>query len=415
MALPRNWRPGSFTKNFSWGKPGSGLSHLHEAIEVAFDGKSIDVGREAARGRLRAAGMNDYIPANFFLLNQVNGGSVIVADELVREALAHPADESFDRLAVFALHLSLAGLWQGARPEQRYPAEWAKHFIVSRVFASGQWNGSLMTAGEIASFVSSHPDYSGVWAGKAATNLSYIYELSGVRKLRSGLAEKWWGSAIFLALDRILVDRRWSKPWPTTERVLEALAEEHVFELTAVPVDQGMIAARELIELYFDESKLGRPSAGTEEAGRGPNSRAYLRAEKEALPVQRVYVSASRQIRDQSLITRVRRLYGDRCSVCGEALPVTPEGNTFAEVGHVKPVGLPFRGPDHVSNVLPFCPNHHRQFDRGAIYFEVDGKSAKVVDRTSTLGTRDRMFMPMPEHPLDMSMLEWHASYFRNR
>ena len=198
-----------------------------------------------------AAGMVDYIPANFFLLNRVNGKSVIVADELVRTALVRPADRSFDRLAVFALHLSLAGSWRGARPEQRYPAEWAKHFIVSRVFASGQWNGSTMNAPEIESFISSYPDYSGVWAKKASTNLHYIYELSNIRELKSGLTERWWGSAIFLALDRILVDRGWAKPWPTTDAVLEALSDEHVFELTAVPLDEGMIAARDLVELYL--------------------------------------------------------------------------------------------------------------------------------------------------------------------
>ncbi len=191
MASPRNWRPGSFTKNFSWGKPGAGLSHLHEAINVAFGGKALDVERNSARQRLRAAGMNDYIPANFFLLNRVNGASVVVADELVRTALSHSADTSFDRLAVFALHLSLAGTWQGARPEQRYPAEWAKHFIVSRVFASGQWNGSIMHATEIESFISSYPEYSGVWAKKASTNLSYIYELSNIKGLKSGLTERW--------------------------------------------------------------------------------------------------------------------------------------------------------------------------------------------------------------------------------
>ena len=186
MAPPRNWRPGSFTKNFSWGKPGAGLSHLHEAINVAFDGRVQDVERESARERLRIAGLVDYIPVNFFLLNRIGGESYVVADELVRSALTGGADRSFDRLAVFALHVSLAGTWRGARPEQRYPAEWAKHFIASKVFAEGVWDSSAMNTDEIESFIASSPNYAGVWARKAATNLNYIYELSNIKRIEVG-------------------------------------------------------------------------------------------------------------------------------------------------------------------------------------------------------------------------------------
>jgi hypothetical protein len=214
MAPPRNWRPGSFTKNFSWGQPGSGLSHLHKAINVAFDGEALDVERNLARRRLRTAGLVDYIPANFFLLNRVNGRSFIVADELVRTALSHPANRSFDRLAVFALHLSLAGAWLGARPEQRYPAEWAKHFVVSRVFASGQWNGSIMNAGEIESFISSYPDYSGVWAKKASTNLNYIY-------FKHQAIEIWPGREVVGECDISRAGQDFGRP-----RVVKALADD---------------------------------------------------------------------------------------------------------------------------------------------------------------------------------------------
>lgn len=188
MAPPRNWKPGSFTKNFGWGaKPG--LLHLVEAIDVAFAGDATDVERSVARQRLSAAGIGDFIPINFFLLNRTNGQDVIVADELVRSALAvSTTTHDFDMLAVFALNLSIAGTWKNARPEQRYPAEWAKHFVVSKVFAEGKWNGHLMNAEEIRNFIEANPDYQGTWAQKAATNLSYIYEVSGVRSLRSGLS-----------------------------------------------------------------------------------------------------------------------------------------------------------------------------------------------------------------------------------
>lgn len=212
-----------------------------------------------------------------------------------------------------------------------------------------------------------------------------------------------------------MVDRGWAKPWPTVETILEALTDEHVFELTAVPLDEGMIAARDLIELYFDEDEPERVNRTAEQPAREAPPDLYVQAEKAILPVQRVYVSASRQVRDQKIIGLVRRLYKDKCAVCGRALPLARRGSTFAEVGHIKPVGLPFRGPDHVSNVLPFCPNHHRQFDRGAVCFEVHGAKAKVVDRSHNSSVQGRIFVPAAEHPLNMSMLEWHANYFRHR
>ena len=415
MVPPRNWRPGSFTKNFRWGEPGYGLSQLHDAIHVAFDGRAADVDRDVARRRMRAADFNDLIPVNFFLLNRTAGRNLIVVDELVRMALLRTADRSFDKLAAFALNLSLVGNWRGARREQRCPAEWAKHFIASKVFLSGRWNGTAINAEEIEAFVASHPRYRGVWARKVATNLSYIFELAGLKELRSGLAEEWWGSAIFLALDRISVDRGWLDPWPGTDHVLVALRDEHVFDLTAVSSVDGMIAARGVVELYLDGG-LPESTGGTAVAAdlrSVPDMR--LQAEKATLPVERIYLAASRQVRDRKLVASIRRLYRDKCAVCGDVLPLIGHGRTFAEVGHIKPVGKPFRGADHISNVLPFCPNHHRQFDRGAVYFEVDGGRARVVDRSGRRSHGGRVFVPAPGHPLDMANLRWHADYFLRR
>jgi hypothetical protein len=418
MARPRNWRPGSFTKNFSWGKSGSGLSHLHHAIHVAFDGKLEDVKRDVARSRLKSAGINDFIPPNFFLMNIRNGESVIVADELVATTLSMSPGEYFDRLAVFALNLSMAGIWAGAQPEQRYPAEWAKYFIVSRVFRSDHWDSTQLNAKEIESFIASNPDYRGVWARKTATNLNYIYELAGMRGLRSGLAEPWWSSAIFLALDRISLDRNWAVSRIDTNTAIEALRDEHVFELTAVPLAEGLMAARELVEIYFGLGCLTRlrsiSTAPSTLPTTTPSQPPVDGLEKEALPVERVYAMSSRQVRDRKIVAQARGLYQDKCCVCAQALPVGRD-LTYSEIGHVKPVGLPFKGPDHLSNVLPFCPNHHRQFDRGSIYFEVDGRSATVVDRCHPSTVHGRTFTPVADHAFDMTNLKWHADFFLQR
>lgn len=415
MVAPRNWRPGSFTKNFSWGKLGSGLEQLHKAINTAFDGKPAAVERDTARRRLKSQGINDFIPSNFFLLNRSNSRDFIVADELVLTALSKPSGVYFDRLAVFALNFSMVGRWQGAQRYQRYPAEWAKHFIVSRIYSSGRWQSELINAGEIKEYIASNPDYKGVWATKVATNLNYIYELADIRNLRSGLAEQWWTSAIYLALDRIAYDRTWPKSGPGLNAALDALQEEHVFELTAVPQDQGIIAGREVAELYFGEGGVERALSLDSSRPNFPRPPLVDEGlEKAALPVERIYASSNRQVRDRRLVAKIRSLYGDRCCVCGMALAVG-NGLTYSEIGHIKPAGQPFNGPDHASNVLPFCPNHHRQFDRGSIYFEVDGNSAKVVDRCQPSTVDGRIFTPASNHPFDMDNLRWHAAFFLQR
>src|SRR5438034_3968602 len=99
MAGPRNWKPGSFTKNFSWGEPSAGLVQLHTAIGVGFDASPQDTQRDTFRQRLQTAGINDYVAANFFLFNRRNGQDFIVADELVRFALSNPPGRAFDKLA----------------------------------------------------------------------------------------------------------------------------------------------------------------------------------------------------------------------------------------------------------------------------------------------------------------------------
>jgi hypothetical protein len=82
------WRPGSFTKNFSWGATGDGLRQLHEIIRLGFKDEMSDVPRALFRERVSQSGRPDYIPINFFLFNKIIGGEDhIIADELVYQAL----------------------------------------------------------------------------------------------------------------------------------------------------------------------------------------------------------------------------------------------------------------------------------------------------------------------------------------
>ena len=123
------WRPGSFTKNFSWGS-GQGLRELYDVIRIGFDEKLQDVRRDTFRSRVAKSGRPDYIPINFFLLNSiVDGEDYLLVDELVFQALSFEHSARFDHLALFSFVLSMVGRWKGARPYQEHPALWAKHYV----------------------------------------------------------------------------------------------------------------------------------------------------------------------------------------------------------------------------------------------------------------------------------------------
>lgn len=205
---PEEWRPGSFTKNFSWGPRSRGLSELHDIIRVGFDGQLADVSRQTFRDRVANSGRPDYIPINFFLFNKiVNGINHILVDELVYQALTFPHSLRFDRLAIFAFNLSLVGTWKGAEAYQNRPALWAKHYVADRLGPTLGWDATKATADDIERFVRSDPRYKAQGARKLATNLAYLYQQGSLGALASKKVERWWVDALFLALDRVLETR----------------------------------------------------------------------------------------------------------------------------------------------------------------------------------------------------------------
>src|SRR5438874_10998908 len=97
------WRPGSFTKNFSWGPTSAGLRKLHAAIRVGFNGEVADVPREQFRRRIAKTHRPDYIPMNFFLFNRrVRNENYLIADELVFQAINFEHSPRFDKLSLHA-------------------------------------------------------------------------------------------------------------------------------------------------------------------------------------------------------------------------------------------------------------------------------------------------------------------------
>jgi hypothetical protein len=203
----QEWHPGSFTKNYSWGK-GIGLRNLYDSIRLGFGEKLEDVPRSVYRKRVASAELPDYIPINFFLCNRPKDGEdLLVVDELVFQALSFEHSDRFDQLALFALLLSMAGTWSGARPYQVYPALWAHHYVGSRIGDELNWDTTKISADDIERYVTSDPRYHAKTARKLATNLNFLLRVGGIEEYRSKRVERWWVDALFLTLDRVLTMR----------------------------------------------------------------------------------------------------------------------------------------------------------------------------------------------------------------
>ncbi|WP_326561118.1 HNH endonuclease [Micromonospora sp. NBC_01796] len=90
--------------------------------------------------------------------------------------------------------------------------------------------------------------------------------------------------------------------------------------------------------------------------------------EGDAGSTSRRQVAVQRIIRSTRLAETVKRMYDHRCQVCGNRLE-TPNGG-YSQAAHTRGLGSPHDGPDHTSNILCLCPNHHVLFDTFTIYVD---------------------------------------------
>ena len=260
------WKPGSFTKNFSWGNPSSGLVELYDIIRVGFDGNMEDVPRSLFRERVGNVPNKVYVPINFFLFNkQKDGIDYLCADELVFQALHWPHGTRFDRLALFTFNLSLVGRWAGARREQRRPALWANAYVRERVAGNFGWDASRVTARDIERFVGEDHRYQAKTSYKLGTNLNYMFVAGKLADFPSRKVERWWVDCLFLALDRIIGDRLLDGKETQPQQYVSLLLRYGFLQLTGKTSLEKDLAVQHLTALY---SACGGLSRFSEEATR---------------------------------------------------------------------------------------------------------------------------------------------------
>lgn len=249
--MPEVWKPGSFTKNFSWGAPQNGLLQLYESIRLGFAGELVDVERKVFRQRVAESGRSDYIPINFFLFNKSKDGKdFLVADELVFQALMAPHTSNFDKLALFALNFSYVGRWTGAEATQRRPALWAYHYIYDRVSPTFRWDTAEINSGDIQNFIESDDRYKAKSARKVATNLKYLYDIGHLSAFSDSRVQRWWVDALFLALDRLIEDRFLDGATVSEDRLGALLANSGFTTISGMESLEKKLAIPHLVSLF---------------------------------------------------------------------------------------------------------------------------------------------------------------------
>lgn len=244
------WRPGSFTKNFSWGSE-RGFAQLYESIRIGFDRRLEDVPREAFRHRLKGLGCPDYIPINFFLFNRPRDNvDYIMVDELVFQAITAKHTQRFDKLALFAFNFSYAGVFRGAKSFQRRPALWATGYIKERLAQALDWDTQRVNADDIESFLLSDPRYVAKTARKVATNLSHLYKIGRIEDFRTDRVDRWWVDAVFLALDRLIEDQNVIGISVSEREYTNLLRRSDFSAVSGKRSIEKELAAKHLVHLY---------------------------------------------------------------------------------------------------------------------------------------------------------------------
>ena len=403
------YSPGSFSKNFAW--HGTGLRKLHAAIRSGFSSQLEPVSRLKFRRDCGLGGGIELIPINFFLHNKDRKMSV---DELVFQAINHPHSLRFDRLGLFALHLSRAG--DGDRVVSR-PAMWANEFVREQLWSNGTWQASTLDKDSLDVFIEGRMEALPHVRLKCRTNYRYLFELcdylpSSLPIINAG-ADQWIASALYLAWDRHI----WDGGSGDKKALLELVKSDELYKLLGVDKDHAQKLAGELADSYINAGGINRFTGPAvvptpepevvEEQGAG-----WLDQEESDEVVKRRAVERLEQKRDRKKAAALKKHYNNTCMFCGFRLQVS-EDSFYSEAAHIKPLGKPHEGPDTMKNMLMLCPNHHLQFDRGVLRLSKDGEEYKILSIVPGDPLHGRIIVP--RHELDEACVRWHRLWYRSR
>ena len=127
-------------------------------------------------------------------------------------------------------------------------------------------------------------------------------------------------------------------------------------------------------------------------------------------PAGREMVQVLRAIRDTNQSRYVKQLYDFRCQVCDwTAFSPNLKNLWYCEAHHLQPLAKRYGGPDHVSNILALCPNHHCMMDLGIM--AIDPSSLEILSLTPNESARRERLLVQKQHGLNPVFLQFHLSH----
>ena len=126
-------------------------------------------------------------------------------------------------------------------------------------------------------------------------------------------------------------------------------------------------------------------------------------ASGEAVPRQTTLVQ--RIVRNTAVAISMKALYSARCQVC--LTTISTAAGDYSEAAHIRPLGMPHNGPDHPSNVLCLCPNHHVMFDLGGFVIRDD-----LELMNPQTGELIGSLYVHPKHQIELDHVRYHRAMF---
>jgi hypothetical protein len=123
---------------------------------------------------------------------------------------------------------------------------------------------------------------------------------------------------------------------------------------------------------------------------------------------ERTTTKVSRYIRDSRHANRLKPLYGYKCCLC-QTIIERPAANHYVECCHIRPLNQ--GGHDSEDNLLILCPNHHVEFDSGALTLEPSTHTLKHINPANPINGR----RPSLRHRIDETNIEFHYTIVFNR
>jgi predicted restriction endonuclease len=120
--------------------------------------------------------------------------------------------------------------------------------------------------------------------------------------------------------------------------------------------------------------------------------------------ITRKEVMINKICRDSKVIKKLKKIYDNRCQICGETITLIDEIK-YSEGCHIQPLGE-HNGFDHESNIIILCPNHHKLLDLGVI--SIDPHSMKKLVHVDSSNLLNNIEIRVLLHNLSGAAIQYH-------